>query len=115
MWQYRRLLAHQARRDTVALDNHRASAVCIQVMRYDLAQGGRQRRRDADETGERFVRWSSPHIRRREKIMQRGLLLRSRDLLERQAHVVHQQERDAIVACERLREQCLSHSRRAAQ
>src|SRR4051794_13704244 len=115
MWQYGRLPTDQARRDNVALDDEWPSALDDQVMRYNHAQRGRQRIRDADESREQVVLGLKPHIGRRQEVVQRGLLLWRRDLLERQPHVVYQQERDTVVARKFMREDRLTRARRATK
>jgi hypothetical protein len=92
MRQDRRLLAHQARRDAIALDDQRASAIYDEVMRDDHAERRSYRRCDADESCDEIIFRLAPHVWRCEEVVQRGLLPWRRNLLQRQAHVVYQQE-----------------------
>ena len=56
----RRSLADQTRRDTVAFDNQRTSAVYHEMVRDDHAKRGSQRRRDSDESREQIVFGPTP-------------------------------------------------------
>src|SRR5262249_9668214 len=83
MRQDSRPLVHQPRRDAIALDNNSASAFYHEMMGDDYAERRSYRLGDADESCDKILFWLEPHIWRCEEVVQRGLLLRRRDLLDR--------------------------------